>query len=90
MEKTSKKTAIDNGAAGLRGFADILTFLAIFGFCGAVICIIIELIDWRGFGIFTACCIAAIITRFVLSALATIAEAAARYLEESREKIREA
>lgn len=84
MEKTSKKTSIDNGAAGLRGFADILTFLAIFGFCGAVICIIIDF-DWGGFGIFSACCIAAIITRFVLSALATIAEAAAQYLEGERE-----
>lgn len=75
------KKSPDNGAAGLRTVANIISVVAIFGFAWALILAIIESISWGSFGCFAASCVGAVILRFVLVALATIAEAASSYLE---------
>lgn len=84
MAEIKKKATLDNGVAGLRAIANILTAIAVFGFAWAFILALIESISWGSFGCFAVSCFGAIILRFILLALASIAEAASCYMERNK------
>lgn len=84
MAEKNKKAAADNGVAGLRSVANILTVIAVFGFAWALILALIDTITWGSFGCFAVSCFGAIILRFILLALASVAEAASCYMERNK------
>lgn len=81
---SNNKSKLDNGAAGLRVVADIITVIAVFGFAWALIFAIIGNVSWGSFGCYAALCFGAIVVRYIMVALATVAEAASCYIEKTK------
>ena len=83
MADIKQKHQADNGVAGLRAVANIITFLGVFGVAWGLILAVISSITWSLFLWICVGCAAALISRYVLLALASCAEAASRYLEKN-------
>lgn len=80
----NKKRPENNGASSLRWIADIVFFISIMGIVWGVIGLLFFDLTGSTFVDILVGSVGGVVTRYVLFALATIAEAASRYLEKSK------